>query len=155
MNDFLGSLKQEAVSYRKTSQQIDNFRRELTVRFEDLQVAANHRVFQIKRPLSVLERTESIAPQKTDRPTTGLASTRPQTARVRSIHKHPEATRQPDIVWVTQSNLPRGRPKTSMFDASSHHFDPDFPTPPEAPKTARVSKTPLAIRRMQTVHEDY
>jgi hypothetical protein len=153
MDGFLASLRQESVSYRKTSLQIDNFRRELNVCFDSLQVAANHRVFQIPKPLSVLERTAAIASRTTNRSVTQMAAARPQTARPRPTSHRAEAAKPPEVLWVTH-NI--GRPNMNLFSASSHHFDPDFPTPSEPPKTARVCKTPIAVRKMQTVRDpDY
>jgi hypothetical protein len=153
MDDFLASLRQESVSYRKTSLRIDNFRRKLNVCFDDLQVAANHRVFQIPKPVSVLEQTEAFTSRTANRPITQMVSARPQTARPRPTGRGAEAAKPPEVLWVTQSI---GRPKMNLFSASSHHFDPDFPIMSEPPKTARVCKTPITVRRMQTVRNpDY
>jgi hypothetical protein len=169
MRVFLASLKGEADRYRKSSQQIDDIHRDLDISFEGLEMAAATKVFQLRRPRTVIQNREqlpnarvphSARPQHTDaQPQTARAGARvrhteAQTARGR----RPSAVAQPPGLWITTSDalvLDRVEPVQDLIHGSSHHFLADLPFEiPERPKTARVQKPPFIERRVASGTEE-
>lgn len=128
MEAFLASLRAEASQYRKTAVKMDGTRRELNVEFEELQNSVATRVFSRRR-----------------RP--------PPAAKPKAVSFRPDPRRhvrenEDEQTWVTKSV-----PVSTRTEKTSHQIRADFRERP--PNTARTRKTPICIRRMRPLVNDW
>jgi hypothetical protein len=136
-------LSEEASSYRKSSQIIDAMNRNLEIRFENLETAAATKVFQLSRPQSVTQKSKIQS----------HSTTQPQTSRFPHSARPQHPVRNSPHLWITTNDIIHSNPTHTIedfFDSSSHHFLTNLPLHlTDRPKTARHSKAPLSVRRIQ------
>jgi hypothetical protein len=153
MRGFVSLVGHASAVYRKSAQNVDDVRKNLEDRFEELHRSAAVRVFQLKRPKSVTEKSAEL-----DRPNRPRVRTQPS---VLEPPSNPDSRRnrrsRPHPLWVTASHHAESSVSSQdLFPETSRHFSPDLPPVQllDRPRTARVQKTPLIIRRMGGRLED-
>jgi hypothetical protein len=147
MPGFVAWMRRETICYRVSAQRIDDIQRKSNVEFENLEAAATTRVFQIDRPSTALDRAKQREQRAAQRAKAYAVMKRPHTARTQM------AAAPPPKMWITHAGHPdhHGAKDSDLdeFGASSHHFKIDVFNPPrqKTPKTARIPKTPLIVKR--------